>query len=104
MWFPVPQKYTETEREMTEQLLLESVPLNALDRCDRCGAQAYVRAVLLNGGELMFCAHHGKEYAEKLKPIAAKIQDESEKLIESKNQVLIKKPSSLTGLGVSYCA
>ena len=49
---------------MTEQLLLESVPLNALDRCDRCGAQAYVRAVLLNGGELMFCAHHGKEYAE----------------------------------------
>ena len=62
---------------MTEQLLLESVPLNALDRCDRCGAQAYVRAVLLNGGELMFCAHHGKEYAEKLKPIAAKIHDES---------------------------
>jgi hypothetical protein len=52
---------------MTEQLLLESVPLNALDRCDRCGAQAYVRAVLLNGGELMFCAHHGKEYAEKLR-------------------------------------
>jgi hypothetical protein len=76
---------TETERDMSEQLLLESVPLNALDRCDRCGAQAYVRAVLLNGGELMFCAHHGKEYAEKLKPIAAKIHDESEKLIESKN-------------------
>ena len=75
----------ETERDMSEQLLLESVPLNALDRCDRCGAQAYVRAVLLNGGELMFCAHHGKEYAEKLKPIAAKIHDESEKLIESKN-------------------
>ena len=45
---------TETERDMSEQLLLESVPLNALDRCDRCGAQAYVRAVLLNGGELMF--------------------------------------------------
>jgi hypothetical protein len=76
---------TETERDVTEQMLLESVPLNALDRCDRCGAQAYVRAVLLNGGELMFCAHHGKEYAEKLKPIAAKIHDESEKLIESKN-------------------
>ena len=71
--------------DMTEQLLLESVPLNALDRCDRCGAQAYVRAVLLNGGELMFCAHHGKEYAEKLKTVAAKIQDETEKLIESKN-------------------
>lgn len=91
MWFPVPligKNYlvpSETERDMSEQMLLESVPLNALDRCDRCGAQAYVRAVLLNGGELMFCAHHGKEYAEKLKTVAAKIQDESEKLIESKN-------------------
>ena len=72
-----------TERDMSEQMMLESVPLNALDRCDRCGAQAYVRAVLLTGGELMFCAHHGKEYAEKLKTVAAKIQDESEKLVET---------------------
>ena len=63
--------------------MLESVPLNALDRCDRCGAQAYVRAVLLSGGELMFCAHHGKEYAEKLKSVAATIIDESEKLVET---------------------
>ena len=63
--------------------MLESVPLNALDRCDRCGAQAYVRAVLLNGGELMFCAHHGKEYAEKLKSVAATIIDGSEKLVET---------------------
>ena len=61
------------ESAMTEQVILESTPLNALDRCDRCGAQAYVRATLLNGGELMFCAHHGKEYAEKLKTVAAKI-------------------------------
>ena len=67
---------------MTDQLMLEAVPLNALDRCDRCGAQAYVRAVLLNGGELMFCAHHGKEYAEKLRSLEATIVDESEKLIE----------------------
>ena len=62
---------------MSEQLMLESVPLNALDRCDRCGAQAYVRAVLLNGGELLFCAHHGKEYAEKLKSVTRSIQDET---------------------------
>lgn len=68
---------------MSDQVMLESVPLNALDRCDRCGAQAYVRAVLLNGGELMFCAHHAKEYAEKLKSVAAKIIDESEKLVET---------------------
>ncbi len=72
------------ERAMTEQVLLESTPLNALDRCDRCGAQAYVRAVLATGGELMFCAHHGKEYAEKLAAIAVKIQDETERLVETK--------------------
>ena len=69
---------------MTEQVILESTPLNALDRCDRCGAQAYVRATLVTGGELMFCAHHGKEYAGKLKAVAAAIQDESEKLVEVK--------------------
>ena len=70
---------------MTEQVILESTPLNALDRCDRCGAQAYVRATLVTGGELMFCAHHGKEYTEKLKAVAVAIQDESERLVESKN-------------------
>ena len=69
---------------MTEQVILESTPLNALDRCDRCGAQAYVRATLLTGGELLFCAHHGKEYAEKLKTVYAKIHDESAKLVDAK--------------------
>ena len=77
------KQYRERKRDMSDQVMLESVPLNALDRCDRCGAQAYVRAVLLNGGELMFCAHHGKEYAEKLKSVAATIIDESEKLVET---------------------
>ena len=78
-----PPKWTESA--MTEQVILESTPLNALDRCDRCGAQAYVRATLATGGELMFCAHHGKEYAEKLKAVAVAIQDDSERLVESKN-------------------
>lgn len=65
---------------MTDQVLLEQTPLRAVDRCDRCGAQAYFRATLLNGGELLFCGHHGKEYAEKLKSVSAQIQDETAKL------------------------
>ena len=80
----LPTNLKRTESAMTEQVILESTPLNALDRCDRCGAQAYVRATLLNGGELMFCAHHGKEYAEKLAAISIKIQDESARLVETK--------------------
>ena len=31
------------------------------DRCDRCGAQAYFLTVI-NGSELLFCAHHGREH------------------------------------------
>ena len=37
-------------------------PLTAADRCDRCGARAYVRVVLPGGGELLFCAHHGRAH------------------------------------------
>lgn len=68
---------------MTEQVVLEATPLAAIDRCDRCGAQAYVRAVLLSGNELLFCAHHAKEYAEGLKPVVKSLQDESERLSAS---------------------
>lgn len=67
---------------MSDQITMEQAPLNSLDRCDRCGAQAYVRAVLVSGGELTFCAHHGKEYAEGLKNVSVHIQDESQKLVE----------------------
>jgi hypothetical protein len=52
----------------------------ALDRCDRCGAQAYVRIQLLSGGELLFCAHHAREHADKLQQVAADIQDETGQL------------------------
>jgi hypothetical protein len=31
--------------------------LNALDRCDKCGAQAYVW-IKGDSGELLFCSHH----------------------------------------------
>jgi hypothetical protein len=70
------------EQQMSDQITMEQTPLNSLDRCDRCGAQAYVRALLVSGGELTFCAHHGKDYAEGLKTVSARIQDESQKLVE----------------------
>jgi hypothetical protein len=56
--------------------------LTAADRCDRCGAQAYVRARLNTGGELLFCAHHGREHLPKLRN-RAEIHDESDRLIET---------------------
>jgi hypothetical protein len=55
--------------------------LTAADRCDSCGAQAYIR-VVVNNGELLFCAHHGKKYQEKLSSIAHSWHDESARLFD----------------------
>ena len=54
--------------------------LSAADRCDRCGAQAYLRVELQAGGELLFCAHHAREHGDKLKEVAASVHDETHKL------------------------
>lgn len=64
-------------------VLTPASPLTAADRCDRCGAQAYLRVVLINGGELLFCAHHGRKFEPELKKIAAEIQDETGRLTDS---------------------
>ena len=54
--------------------------LTALDRCDRCGAQAYLRVELESGFELLFCAHHAREHGDKLREVAANVIDETHKL------------------------
>jgi len=60
--------------------VIEGAELTAADRCDRCGAQAYVRVTLNSGFELLFCAHHGKEHADKLRQVALTIHDETERI------------------------
>lgn len=54
--------------------------LSAADRCDACGAQAYIR-VGLSTGELLFCSHHGNANKAKLEAIAKFWHDESDKLL-----------------------
>jgi hypothetical protein len=59
---------------------IESVQrLSANDRCDVCGAQAYIRA-LLDSGELLFCAHHGNANREKLESLIISWHDQTEDL------------------------
>jgi hypothetical protein len=60
-----------------------SSALSAADRCDRCGAQAYLRVELQSGGELLFCAHHAREHGDKLREIAAHVVDETDRLRET---------------------
>ena len=67
-------------RPVVNASVLEGAALNASDRCDRCGAQAYVRVTMSNGFDLYFCAHHSKEHADKLKQVALKIHDESQRI------------------------
>lgn len=48
--------------------------LSLVDRCDQCGAQAYVR-VTLTAGTLLFCGHHFHRHADLLRPQALSIED-----------------------------
>jgi len=51
-------------------------PVSPAERCDRCGARAAVRAILPGGADLLFCAHHGRERATKLREMAVEIRDD----------------------------
>jgi hypothetical protein len=57
--------------------------LSAVDRCDRCGAQAYVRVELAGGAELLFCAHHARQHEDKLREVAITIHDETNRLADA---------------------
>ncbi|YAL84476.1 DUF7455 domain-containing protein [Dermacoccaceae bacterium W4C1] len=54
--------------------------LTSEDRCDRCGAQAFIRARLSGGSDLLFCAHHGREHLAALKDVAEELIDETDRL------------------------
>ena len=49
---------------------------NASERCDKCNAQAHMRAVL-NGGILLFCGHHGNEYRAGLIAAGALLEEDT---------------------------
>jgi hypothetical protein len=59
------------------------------DRCDSCGAQAYVQVIGVSG-DLMFCGHHYEKIVDnavgydKMMKFAYEIVDERERLIENR--------------------
>ena len=57
--------------------------LTAVDRCDRCSAQAYVKATGVSG-ELYFCGHHFAGMEESLSKWAFEIIDERDRLNQNK--------------------
>ena len=63
--------------------------LTALDRCDRCGSQAYVQ-IVGSTGDLLFCAHHYNKIVNdpdsytKMMSFMLAILDERDRLIENR--------------------
>lgn len=76
----VKEKTVEEKKEWT---------LTANDRCDSCGAQAYVK-IAGSTGELLFCAHHYNKIVNdpnaytKMMAFMLIVIDERERLIENK--------------------
>ncbi|HEX2923075.1 MAG TPA: hypothetical protein VHS28_03500 [Chloroflexota bacterium] len=65
---------------MTEETKTPAEPaalplFNAHDRCDKCQAQAHMRALLATG-ELLFCRHHGNEYRASLIAAGAAFEED----------------------------
>lgn len=63
--------------------------LTALDRCDRCGSQAYVQ-ISGSTGDLLFCAHHYNKIVNdpnsytKMMSFMLIVVDERERLVENR--------------------
>jgi hypothetical protein len=72
---------SQATAESTTTVDRDAFQLTALDRCDSCGAQAYIR-VMIGESELLFCAHHGRRHQEKLSAIATDWHDESSRLLD----------------------
>ena len=72
---------TQPATDVTTTETSADAPLTAADRCDRCGAQAYVRATLPGGTDLLFCGHHGNAHRPSLLVAGASIHDETDKLL-----------------------
>ena len=75
-----PSMLKEHEKEWT---------LTALDRCDRCSAQAYVQ-IKGGTGDLLFCGHHydkimnNPDAYTKMMSFMLEVVDERERLDENK--------------------
>jgi len=54
--------------------------LNLSDRCDSCGAQAFVAVTMSTGSELLFCGHHFNKYESVLASKAGSVHDERDRI------------------------
>ena len=70
----------QMEEVVMSTTMIEHQALTTADRCDRCGAQAYVRITLRNGGELLFCAHHARAHETSLHLVCRLLLEKKKKV------------------------
>ena len=70
---------------LAEDEKIKEKQLKIADRCDSCGAQAFVLVKMLTG-ELMFCGHHYNKHKDKLNNQAYEIIDERHHINEKPSQ------------------
>lgn len=71
--------------ETTSADEVEEIQLTTADRCDQCGAQAYVQ-VFFKDAYLLFCAHHFAKNEEALKPTTRYVYDRRDLLFDQQNR------------------
>lgn len=75
--------------EATTDFVEKQWQLTAMDRCDACGAQAYVQVTGVSG-DLLFCGHHYNKIMDnavgydKMMKFAYSFVDERERLQENR--------------------
>lgn len=69
-----------TEDEILTGAVAGRVSLSLLDRCDRCGAQAFAAAHHGVRASLLFCGHHLAQHEAGLVGAGFEIQDERNKI------------------------
>jgi len=84
-------KFSESGSGLLVATEKEPYKLNALDRCDRCGVQAWIEVTFSNSTTLLFCSHHYNEHDMVLtgNPDVVNVLDERERLeVNRKPEVL----------------
>jgi hypothetical protein len=55
-------------------------PLTLQERCDSCGAQAFVAVTFPTGSELLFCGHHYRKHEAALASQGVSVHDERDRI------------------------
>lgn len=81
----------------TPAATIETVPaaarrLTRHDRCDSCGAQAFVEVTSAESGlVLLFCNHHTRKHQDALATSGFAFHDESDRLLDE----IVKDPKAI---------